>query len=156
MHVILDHHEIIADLTERCTQLAERYSKIFGGNVDNGKVMATLRAGGLAQALGDPTRGLVAATDVLTHLVPEIEKRGTDFWGSPLGRACGWWTGAGQLDASSGELLAVTPQPRVALLLGMSRQSAFEMVVKGRLKKLSPAGVAPEDVRREMQARFPL
>lgn len=157
MHPILDHHEIISDLGERCLQLANQYGGIYQGNPANGlrASMAAQRAEELAELLAQPG-GNATAQLILTHLVPELERRGTDFWGTPLGRACGWWTGAGQLDSSGGELLTVTPQPRVALLLGMSRQSAFEMVAKGRLRKLSPAGVAPEDVRREMQARYPL
>lgn len=155
MHMILEHHEIVADLAERCVRLAESATAILGDSTARSQANARTSASELRTRLAHPG-GNSAAQLILRHLVPELESRGTDFWGTPLGRACGWWTGAGQLDASGGELLAVTPQPRVPLLLGMTRQSAFEMVTKGRLRKLAPAGVAPEDVRREMQARYPL
>ena len=155
MHPILDHHEIVSDLAERLIRLAEASTMMLGASSATTQPAARAAADELRLQLKEPG-GNAAAQRILTYLVPEIEKRGTDFWGTPLGRACGWWTGAGQLDASSGELLAVTPQPRVALLLGMSRQSAFEMVTKGKLTKIAPAGVSPTDVRREMQARYPL
>lgn len=155
MHLVLNHHEISPDLKIRCLQVAECYRRVFDGEAVVSVAMSIGRASALAQALAEPG-GNAAAQSILTYLVPELERNGTDFWGTPLGRACGWWTGAGQLDYSGGGLQVVTPQPRVPLLLGMTRQSAFEMVTRGRLRKLSPAGVASEDVRREMQARYPL
>lgn len=157
MHQILDHHEIGADLTERCIQLAERFSGIFGGPAVNDRPRAHVAAGQLRLELKEPG-GNAAAQRILTHLVPEIERNGTDFWGTPLGRACGWWTGAGQLDGSNanGGTEIATPSPRIALLLGVSRQSVFQMIAKGKLKKTTVVGVDPADVRREMQARWPL
>lgn len=157
MHLILEHHEIVSDLKERCLQLANQYGAVYQGNPANGlrASMAGQRAEELTEHLARPG-GNAAAQLILTHLVPELERRGSNFWGTPLGRACGWWTGAGQLDASGGEVELVTPQPRVALLLGVSRQAAYELMTKGRFKKINPTGVRPEDVRREMQARYPL
>lgn len=157
MHPILEHHEIMADLTERCLQLANRYGAIYQGNPANGlrASMAGQRAQELAELLARPG-GNAAAQLIQTHLVSDLELRGTDFWGTPLGRACGWWTGAGQIESNGEDVMIVTPQARVAPLLGMSRQSAFEMTAKGRLKRLHLVGVDPADVRREMQARYPL
>lgn len=157
MHVILDHHEITEDLTERCLRLARQSYAIFGSLGGVTPASARLVAEQLHGQLKE-TGGNRIAQLVLTHLVPELERRGTTFWGTPLGRACGWWTGGGQLevnDAIDGTE-AITPQPRVSLLLGITRQSAFELVTKGRMKKVSAVGVRPEDVRREMQARYPL
>lgn len=146
-HPILDPDAIRADLAPRIDRLAGAYRELFG-------IELTL-LGGIcrqwAEALCGPDKAAgQVARELLEHLVPEAEQRGSAFWGTALGRAIAWWTG-GPLDSGDQAAMpggSTVSRAAVAEIFGFTRQRLFELQKAGRL-------CTQDQVKDEMRARWP-
>ena len=122
----------LSDLTKSAEMLALALTDELPRRDGGGRTMAEQAAAMIVNALTDPhERGLSA------------------WWGTPLGRACGWWLGGPDPDGPVSTSTA-------AAILGMSRQSVHEARNRGRLDLAGPTGVSAAAVRAHMQATYPL
>lgn len=155
MHEILEHKDIPLDLAFRLERLEANYVNAFmTSSPKSGDLLADLYADLLAGRTvpGVEGGGEAAANRIAVALTEEAERYGGKFWGTPLGRACGWWLGGLSAYSDGGVARTIA-----AGMLGVSRQRALELIQAGRLDPQNETltGVTRTALRREMQERYP-
>ncbi len=155
-HPLAARLAIAKQLENKLHALHMRHRAFFGGITVSDERVSKV-AGTYATTM---TQGYTLGFDgskelLILSLFPE--RFGTDFWGTPVGRALAWLGSASDTDSPASETSSeAVPQGGAALALGVVKQRTSQMVREGKLDRhWDGSGVTRASLAVHMQERWP-
>lgn len=130
--------------SEVCAAHAEPLGRLLGWSAQS-MIVEQVRqvAPGRVLPLSDPDEGYDTALGVMDAIFGDADPE-PQWWGTPLGRACG---------AALGQDGAEVTHSQAAAILGVSRGTISQLVARGTLPRHPHGGVAREAVLRRERER---